>query len=564
MSADAAPEHANDAINATDATTATPAPAGPLLTVISNVYDDAERLPRAVASALAAWDATHPASADAGGIEVLVVDDGSTDDTGAVADRLAASDPRVRVVHRGVNDGAPGAPRNLGIAEARGTYVAFCDSDDEYLPGTLRRLADLAVARDADVAVGGVARFNERTGRTTPLPATEYVSGPVEPLVPGSPLWQDTIAVAKVIRRAFLLEEGIRFPERILYEDQPFTVALWARARRIATLPDTVYLWYVNNVAGEESITARRHEIANFHDRITANRAIDAYLEGRADLTAAKLDKFVRHDLALYGKDLDARDEAYRSAFVASARGYLADVPAALRAGLEQPYRLVVRELVDGTPEGAVAACLFAYRRRHLDRPLESRGERWWWPYRSPEASGPEHDLTDVVRSQSVRGRHLATVSARTVTGAGARLALEGVVVDGDRSLGSGAGLRLELVDRDTSAVVAECATRLREGRFTGALVVPDAAPGVAGPSAFTVRVSFARRGVAARLLGALRVVRAGAAQPVEVAASVELPTLDVPGADGPLHAYRTRNGNLALRPLADAAAASDPSSPSS
>jgi glycosyltransferase involved in cell wall biosynthesis len=527
----------------------------PLLTVISNVFDDAERLPRAVASVLAAWDGP--------GIEVLVVDDGSTDGTGEVADRLAASDRRVRVVHRGENDGAPGAPRNLGIAEARGTYVAFCDSDDEYLPGTLRRLVDLAVALDADVAAGGVARFNERTGRTTPLPATAYVSGPVEPLAPGSPLWHDTIAVAKVVRRAFLAEEGIRFPERILYEDQPFTVALWARARRIATMPETVYLWYVNNVAGEESITARRHEIANFRDRITANRAIDGYLEGRPDLAAAKLDKFVRHDLALYGKDLDARDAAYRSEFVAAARGYLADVPADLRAGLEQPYRLAVRELVDGTPEAAVAACLFAYRRQHLDRPLDCRADRWWWPYRTPEDSGPEHDLTDVVRSRAVRGRHLATVTALSVGGAGARLTVEGVVVDGARTLGPAAALRLELVDRDSSAVVADCAVRVHDGRFSGALVLPDGRPGRPVPKAFDVKASFARRGLAARALAALRVVRAGAAQPVEVPAGSDLPTLDVPGRDGPWHAYRTRNGNLALRPLVAGATFADPSRPS-
>lgn len=241
--------------------------AAPLLTVICNVHNDAERLPRAVRSALAACEGPD--------VEVLVVDDGSTDDTGAVADRLAAEDDRVRVVHRGVNDGAPGAPRNLGLDEARGDWVAFVDSDDTYVAGSLRRLVEIAVAHDADVAAGAVARYNERTGRLTPLPATDYTAGPVEPLSPGSPLWQDTIAVAKVMRRSLLDEHSIRFPERILYEDQPFTVALWATARRIATLDEVVYHWYVNNVSGEESITARRHEIANFDDRLAANRAID-------------------------------------------------------------------------------------------------------------------------------------------------------------------------------------------------------------------------------------------------------------------------------------------------
>ena len=331
----------------------TPSPL--LLTVISNVHNDAERLPRAVRSALAGWEGP--------GIEVLVVDDGSTDDTGAVADALAADDDRVRVLHRGENDGAPGAPRNLGLDSARGEWVAFVDSDDEYLPGALRRLVDAAVAAQADVAAGAVARYNERTDRVTRLAATDYVAGAVEPLGPGSPLWHDTIAVAKVMRRSLLDERGIRFPERILYEDQPFTVALWSSARRIATLDEVVYHWYVYNVVGEESITARRHEIENFHDRLTANRTIDAHLADRPDLWAAKLDKFVRHDLALYGKDLDGRDADYRAAFLAAARTYLTEQPAPLRESLAQPYRLVVRELVDGAPDSAVAAALFAYRR---------------------------------------------------------------------------------------------------------------------------------------------------------------------------------------------------------
>ena len=518
----------------------------PALTVISNVWNDAARLPRAVASALAAWDGPE--------VEVLVVDDGSTDGTGAVADSLADADPRIRVVHRGENDGAPGAPRNLGLAEARGTYVAFCDSDDEYLPGTLRRLVDAAEEQEADVAAGGVSRFNERTGRTTSLAATDYVAGHVEPLAPSSPLWHDTIAVAKVIRRDFLEREQIRFPEGILYEDQPFTVAVWARAHRIATIDETVYLWYVNNVAGEESITARRHEIGNFHDRITANRAIDAYLAERPDLAAAKLDKFVRHDLALYGKDLDTRDDAYRSEFVAAARGYLAEVPESLREGLDQPLRLTVRELVDGSPESAVAACLFTYRRRHLERPLDRRDGHWWWPYRSADASGDEHDLTKLVRRQHLKGRPLATVVCRGVAVTGRRLMLDGEVVDGDGGLGESAPIRLELIDRDRGAVVAAASARIRGGRFSVHVPVPG--PSTRSIGTYDVKAALPRRIPAASLLRALRVVRrTDAVQPVVVAASVTLPDLD-----GPLHLYRTRNGNLSLRPLA---AGSEPGPPS-
>ena len=508
--------------------------AAPQLTVICNVHNDAGRLPRAVGSALAAWDGPD--------VEVLVVDDGSTDDTGAVADRLAAQDDRVRVVHRGVNDGAPGAPRNLGLDAARGDWVAFVDSDDTYVPGSLRRLVEAAVARDADVAAGAVARYNERTDRVTPLPATDYTAGPVEPLAPGSPLWQDTIAVAKVMRRRLLDEHAIRFPERILYEDQPFTVALWSTARRIATLDEVVYHWFVNNVAGQESITARRHEIANFHDRLAANRAIDLQLAGRPDLTAAKLDKFVRHDLALYGKDLDARDDDYRAAFLTAVRGYLADQPAGLRGSLAQPYRLVVRELVDGSAESSVAACLFAYRRRHVERPLVHRAERWWWPYRPDDEMSDDHDLTTVVAKEHAKRRAIWTTTCREVAVAPGAMRLVGTVVDGDDGIGARARLVLMLVDRDQGAVLSSTTARIRpEGAFDATLELPSPDPAAPPAKAWDVKVDVggALRG---RLPGRTR-----RARPVEVPASVALPALDG------LEPYRTRNGNLSLRPATEA-----------
>jgi glycosyltransferase involved in cell wall biosynthesis len=527
-------------------TTCVDTPSPLLLTVISNVHNDPDRLPRAVRSALAGWDGP--------GIEVLVVDDGSTDETGAVADALAAEDDRVRVLHRGENDGAPGAPRNLGLDAARGEWVAFVDSDDEYLPGSLRRLVDAALEADADVAAGAVARYNERTDRVIALPATDYVTGPVDPLEPGSPLWQDTIAVAKVMRRSLLDDRGIRFPERILYEDQPFTVALWSSARRIATLDEVVYHWYVNNVAGEESITARRHEVENFHDRIAANRAIDAQLADRPDLAAAKLDKFVRHDLALYGKDLDARDADYRTAFLTAARDYLREQPVQLREALPQPYRLVVRELVDGDPESAVAAALFAYRRKHVERPLDHRAGRWWWPYRSPDGASPDHDLTLLVEKEHTKGRQLRTTTATAVRVESGALDLQGVVVDGDDSLGAMSRLTVLLVERDSGSTLASATTRLRDrGRFDVRLALPSPdlpAPDLPAPDldappvrAWDVKVTFPSR--LARLLpGRVRKPR-----PVEVPASLQLPPLD-----GGVELYRTRNGNLSFRPVLESA----------
>ncbi len=527
----------------------------PSLTVVCNVYDDADRLPRAVASVLAGWDADLSDSTDSTDspdatatvrkveeVEVVIVDDGSTDDTLAVAHALAQADPRVRVVHREVNDGAPGAPRNLGLAAARGHYVAFVDSDDVYLPGALPRLLGRALAADADVAAGAVSRWNPRTGVETSLAATGYTAGPVGPLDADSPLWMDTIAVAKVIRRSLLEDQGIRFPEGILYEDQPFTLRVWLAARSVVTLDEVVYHWFVTNEEGDQSITARRHEIDNFADRLTANRLIDAALADltdREDLAAAKLRKFVEHDLSLYGKDLDRRDPAYLTGFRGLARDYLASVPPERRAALAQPHRLVVRELVDGSDESVVAASLFAYRRLHVERPLALRSGRWWWPHPAGSTS-PDHDLTALVQARAAKGRHVRTTRAVALRADGPRLALELAVVDGDGSLPSRATVAVELIDRSSGKVLTSASTRVSADRIEA---VVDLAPVLASTGPTDLKVAFG---------GRLRRPPSSAYR-----YAVELPptsglALSVAGPDGrSTQAYRTRNGNLSLRAAA-------------
>jgi hypothetical protein len=101
-------------------------------------------------------------------LELVIVDDASSDGTPEVADRLGA-DPRVRIVRNGASLG-PGGSRNQGIAVARGDLLGFCDDDDEWLPGaasvTLDRFA-------ADTEVGVVTSWHQvvhdQTGRTVPF-----------------------------------------------------------------------------------------------------------------------------------------------------------------------------------------------------------------------------------------------------------------------------------------------------------------------------------------------------------------------------------------------------------
>ena len=116
----------------------------PLLTVVLLAYDEAESLEPTVAELLEGVRALGPA-------ELLVVDDGSTDGTGALADRLATEHPEVRVVHHQRNLGLGGVYRT-GLREARGEYLSFFPADGQF-PASI--LADfLPRMASADLVLG--------------------------------------------------------------------------------------------------------------------------------------------------------------------------------------------------------------------------------------------------------------------------------------------------------------------------------------------------------------------------------------------------------------------------
>ena len=123
------------------------------ISVIIPCYRAAATLRRAVDTALTG------APAD---LEVLLVDDGSPDDTGALCDELAAADPRVRALHR--ENGGAGAARNTGLDAAHGDWVLFLDADDALLPGLWAALD--ALTTDADMILFGLTR--ESSGAVKP------------------------------------------------------------------------------------------------------------------------------------------------------------------------------------------------------------------------------------------------------------------------------------------------------------------------------------------------------------------------------------------------------------
>jgi CDP-glycerol glycerophosphotransferase len=298
-------------------------PGRPDASVVVIAYNDAERLPRAVGSVL---------NQSLGDVEVVIVDDASTDATGRLADGLAAAYAgRVRSIHLPENSGGCGGPRNAGIEHARGAHVMFLDSDDVLDRHACLNLVSTAEETAADLVSGLCSRvyLDRRTRRESRWYPELYDRRAVYDSVRENPdLLYDTLATNKCYRRDFLADHGLRFAEKLHYEDLLFTAQAYLAARRVALIPHRVYTWYVQEKAPSPSISNRRAELANFADRLEVHRRIDALFRtrGTRELELAKGAKFINHDLILYLRELRARDTDYRERFLELASSYVAEL----------------------------------------------------------------------------------------------------------------------------------------------------------------------------------------------------------------------------------------------
>ncbi|MDO0927452.1 glycosyltransferase family 2 protein [Streptomyces sp. TG1A-8] len=330
-------------------------------------YNDAAHVADAVRSALAQGPAVG---------EVVAVDDRSTDGSAELLARLAAREPRLRVVRREANSGGCGSPRNTGADAVTMPYVMFLDSDDVLPPGAVDALLAAATGARAEVAGGLCVRRELPSGREQPWQASLYAAHAVLAHPSRRPrLVHDTLCVNKLYRTGFLREHGIRFPEgRFLYEDFVFGARVLAAAPRIALVPDRVYVWHVRRSAGRPSLSLDRERVDNWKARAEACAlAHDILLDaGQKELARAARAKFLDHDLRMYARELGLRDAHYQRAWWAHTREHLARYDAAdWASNPAAPGRLLAR-VVLASPEP---------RDLHRLRELAARPARLLPPY---------------------------------------------------------------------------------------------------------------------------------------------------------------------------------------
>lgn len=272
----------------------------PTVSIVMPSYNAAAHIARSIASAQAQ---THE------DWELLVVDDGSTDGSGDIVTNFVASDPRIRAF-RQPNAGA-GAARNLGIAEARASFLAFLDADDTWHPEFLEAMiATLEAEPNASIAYCGWQNIGLGGGRDEPFVPPDYEhAGKTEALLE-SCRWPIHAALA---RTALVRDSGGFDVSLSSCMDFDLWLRLGARAR--LTRVPLVLAYYYHHGGGQ--ITQNRLRVALNHWRVQQkflrdNPAAKAAI-GYARVREMTTGTLLRHGYACYWtRDLPAARQIFR------------------------------------------------------------------------------------------------------------------------------------------------------------------------------------------------------------------------------------------------------------
>ena len=208
----------------------------PLLSLVVPVYNVAPYLERCMAS-LAAQNLDR--------MEIVCVDDGSTDECPAILARYAAQYAQIRVIRQ--DNGGLSAARNTGLAHISGEYVAFVDSDDWIDPGYYRRLLELARTNHLDMAHGNAMYHFEGRREDHPI----YRDALSTEVMPGREVLRRRLKEKTLLhmvwmhlyRRDFIERLGMRFVPRLYHEDVLWTTRALLEARRVAYDPAPGYFY---------------------------------------------------------------------------------------------------------------------------------------------------------------------------------------------------------------------------------------------------------------------------------------------------------------------------------
>lgn len=192
-------------------------------------------------------------------IEIIIVDDCSSDDSLAIVSELQKQDPRIKIIQNKNNSGA-GISRNNGIAEAKGEYIKFLDSDDTMEPGVLEKMYNAAMENDVNIVCGNMMNANANGVPNSQSPYYKYLCSqlngriltPEEAEKYDATFIFDMIGIGDCLYKRELFDD-VKFPD-LKWEDFATIPILKYREGKILYINITVYNYrqYGQNTTGRD------------------------------------------------------------------------------------------------------------------------------------------------------------------------------------------------------------------------------------------------------------------------------------------------------------------------
>lgn len=284
-------------------------------------------------------------------LEVIVVDDGSTDETGSIIERRLAGDDRCQLI-RQPNRGL-GAARNAGLDRAAGDAIAFVDGDDFLAPDAVERLVRCTASTDSELVVGAIHVWDEgATWRATQQRAIYDDDRRGCALATDPDLVYDSMACGKLFQRAFWDRLGLRFRESVRFEDADVVMRAYAGAKGIDVVATPVYFWR-RRTDGSTSITQMIDPVS-FVDRFAALRLAHqaAAASGEPAVVAEHVRKLIAVDLRAAIRRAAPGGPDLMTVVVESAQPLIEVIDGDQLQSVAPVMQLVCRQIIEHDVEG--------------------------------------------------------------------------------------------------------------------------------------------------------------------------------------------------------------------
>ena len=297
----------------------------PTVSVVVPVYNALPYLTELLDS-LAAQDI------EAGALNVVTVDDGSTDGSADALDDYCRRHEHFSVIHQ-TNSRRPGRPRNVGLRASESTYVFFADADDRLAPECLRRLVTCAEEQGSDVVIP----------KMVPLAGRGFPTAVYEKTLLDADLVTAfrTLFPQKLYRRSLLTAHDIWFPEGIRLDDGNFNAQAYVHAKRISILSDYDYYFLRARKVGRQLSRTERDPVSYTASVVKLLEIVREHVKDPVMADQVVLDLYRRKCLHEYEpRRFSLYDAAIQDAWIAAHKSLVERfISEPMERRLESPFR---------------------------------------------------------------------------------------------------------------------------------------------------------------------------------------------------------------------------------